>query len=263
MKCLYCNAETPVSAKTKKHTLYCNKDCMHKYWTKERGLKIDNRICERCGIVYMPINKKQRFCKSTCNTGKRVWFPKEPKIKTTKPIKVHKDLLVKKTKSKDCQYCGNQFIPYTSLDKFCSATCRVNNVKSKRKFNWTKEQTEKRVGDKNPAYRNGMYAKANKKTGIGQRLFNKNNKEIRQAQIQAVGHIYCENCKTSNSPRFEGHHLIFRSEKPLHQHLHDKENIYILCIGCHNEFHKNKSMRNHLVEDRKLYLLFGEDVRNK
>jgi hypothetical protein len=233
---------------------------MHKYWTKERGLKIDNRICERCGVEYMPVNKKQRFCKSTCNTGKRVWYPKTPKqakVKEPKPTKI------KVIANKKCQYCAKDFKPYTTLDKFCSATCRVNNVKSKRKFNWTKEQVEKRVGDKNPAYRNGMYARANTKTSIGQRLFNKNNKEIRQKQIDEAGHIYCEHCKTSNSLRFEGHHLIYRSEKPLHPNLHDKENIYILCIACHNLFHKDKGLRNELVKLRGLDKIFGNDILNK
>lgn len=234
---------------------------MHKYWTKERGLKIDNRTCERCGIEYTPVNKKQRFCKSTCNTGKRVWYPKQPKVKIAKPTKLKQQ--PKKPKVKDCQCCGKQFSPYTTLDKFCSVTCRVDNQKSKRKFNWTKEQVEKRIGDKNPAYRNGMYARANTKTSIGQRLFNKNNKEIRQKQIDEVGHIFCEHCKTSNSPRFEGHHLIFRSEKPLHQNLHDKENIYLLCIACHNLFHKDKGLRNEIVIQRGLDKVFGFDVLDK
>lgn len=228
-----------------RYVKYCGYKCKIEFEAKTRKKHLEDISCSVCNSKFTPKSKIAKNCSPKCK------YIYELSLRSKKP------------KDKECSFCKKTFIPYTSLDKYCSSDCRVNNQKSKRKFNWTKEQIEKRIGDKNPAYRNGMYAKANKKTGIGQRLFNKNNKEIRQAQIQQVGHIYCENCKTSNSPRFEGHHLIFRSEKPLHQHLHDKENIYILCIGCHNEFHKNKSMRNHLVEDRKLYLLFGEDVRNK
>jgi len=81
--------------------------------------------------------------------------------------------------------------------------------------------------------------------------------------ISEKGYIYCEECKTSKSFRFEHHHIVYRSEKPRHEFLHDPRNLITLCIKCHNYYHKHKSHRNPLVESRKLYELFGNDVRNK
>jgi hypothetical protein len=149
------------------------------------------------------------------------------------------------------------------LDKFCSANCRVLNQKAKRKFNWTPEQLAKRMGDKNPGFRNGMYARTTKRTSTGNRLFFRNRDEIKQGMIDDVGYVHCEHCKTSSTYQFEAHHIIYRSEKPLHPNLNDKPNILILCMQCHNDFHKSKGMRNELVVSRGLDKIFGADVLDK
>lgn len=89
--------------------------------------------------------------------------------------------------------------------------------------------------------------------------------ELINAQIEDVGYTYCEIC--GKTGRVQGHHLIFRSEKPKHPFLHDKRNKVLVCgtdtTGCHGDAHRDKGWRNEIVEERKLYLLFGEDVRNK
>ena len=90
-----------------------------------------------------------------------------------------------------------------------------------------------------------------------------NRKKLIDEMIDARGYIYCKCCNITNAFKFHTHHIIFRSEKPNHKHLHNKENLIICCNECHNDFHNNKSLRNNLVENRKLYLLFGNDVRNK
>jgi hypothetical protein len=228
-----------------RYVKYCNYKCKIEYQAKTAKKIFLDINCAVCNNKFTPKSKVAKNCSPQCK------------------YKYELSLRSKKPKQKECSFCKKSYVPYTSLDKFCSADCRVKNQKSKRKFNWTPEQVAKRIGNKNPAYRNGMYSAGNAKTAVGQRLFNKNNKEIREAQIQERGHIYCEYCQTSNSLRFEGHHLIYRSEKPMHPNLHDKENIYILCVGCHNEFHKHKSIRNELVISRGLDKIFGADVLNK
>lgn len=165
--------------------------------------------------------------------------------------------------NKICKFCGKEFKPYSTINKFCSSKCRVDNKKSKSKRNWTEEQISKRIGDKNPCFRTGTYQLNVKRTSIGQRLFERNAKEIEEKMIGDVGYKYCEFCGTSNSLRFERHHIIFRSEKPNHEYLHSKENILITCIGCHNKFHKEKGLRNQLVIERKLNELFGDDILDK
>lgn len=92
------------------------------------------------------------------------------------------------------------------------------------------------------------------------RLFENNCKLLDNKMLNDKWYLYCENCWVSNSLRFEHHHIIYRSEKPKHEHLHDINNIILLCIKCHNEFHKCKWIRNDLVKERKLNLLFWDDV---
>jgi len=168
-----------------------------------------------------------------------------------------------KPKEKRCAFCGKPFAPYNSLDKFCCISCRVESQKSKRTRRWSQKSVERITGENNPAYRNGNFVRGAKRMSKGERIFIKNAREIKDAMIDDRGRVYCEYCGTSYSLRFEAHHIIFRSEKPLHEHLHDKENIYILCIKHHNDFHKQKGMRNNLVRERGLNLLFGDDVLDK
>jgi hypothetical protein len=169
----------------------------------------------------------------------------------------------KKPAIKVCKCCNKEFTPYTSLDKFCSANCRIENMKSKRTRRWNKESTEKRTGINNPAFKSGMYTRASSRTDEGQKLYLRNRNELRSDMLLKYGYLFCERCNTNQTYKWEMHHVIYRSEKPLHEHLHNKRNLMNLCIKCHNWFHKNKSNRNEIVEERKLYELFGEDVRNK
>ena len=163
-------------------------------------------------------------------------------------------------KNKNCKFCKKSFKPYTTISKFCSAKCMVDNQKSKRSFNWGKEKCKNITGKNNPAYRNGNYCRSTKKTDIGQKEFIRNAKELKQKIVDEHGYIHCQDCGINNSLRFETHHIVFRSEKPLHENLHKKENLIVLCIKCHNEYHKKKGKRNKLVEDRGLQYLFGNDV---
>lgn len=201
--------------------------------------------CIVCSTDIITNRSNQKYCSKKCKSKH------EASLKSKKP------------KEKTCQCCQKIFVPYTSLDKFCSANCRVENQKSNRSRRWNPESTQKRIGINNPAYRNGMYTRETKKTSEGNRLFLKVRNSMREEMQNNFGYIFCEHCGTTSTYQFEMHHLIYRSEKPNHEHLHDKRNLINLCIKCHNWYHKNKSNRNELVENRKLYELFGDDIRNK
>ena len=170
---------------------------------------------------------------------------------------------VKIVKNKNCKHCKTSFKPYTTLDKYCSAKCRIENQKSKRSRNWDLDKARGVTGKNNPSYRNGMYCRGVKKNTKNEKEFIKNSKYLKQKMKDDVGYVFCEDCKTSNSLRFETHHIIFRSEKPNHEHIHKKENLIVLCIECHNNYHKNKGKRNNLVVKRGLDKLFGNDVLDK
>ena len=201
--------------------------------------------CLVCNSEFISKSKVHKFCSKKCKTKSEI------EKRTNKP------------KEKTCQYCQSTFKPYSSLDKFCSANCRIDNMKSKRTRRWNSTSTEKRKGQNNPSYKSGMYAQGSSKSDIGQKLYLRNRNEIRSEMLLNYGYLFCENCKTNETYQWEMHHIIYRSEKPLHEHLHDKRNLINLCIKCHNWFHKSKENRNSLVEKRKLYELFGQDVRNK
>lgn len=71
---------------------------------------------------------------------------------------------------------------------------------------------------------------------------------------------WCELCGTSNSLRFETHHIIFASEVSGHKELHNFKNLIYVCINCHNKLHKHKKLRNDLVKNRGLNELFNRNL---
>lgn len=161
-----------------------------------------------------------------------------------------------------CANCGKEFFQYSSLNKYCSPNCTVDAKKKYSKWNWKKESIEKVSGKNNHNYRTGDRTNGSKRSWIGNKEFWKNRDKIIDRMLEEKGYVYCEHCQKTNSP-LEGHHLIYRSEKPFHEHLHDEANILILCKKCHPMFHDNKSIRNDIVEQRKLHELFGEDILDK
>ena len=210
--------------------------------------RFKNKKCFICGAEFKPFSTVNKYCSGKC--------------------KAQADLnkRSKKPNAKKCKVCNNEFNPYTSLDKYCSPNCRYENEKSrirKASKRWSKEKANKRIGKNNPAYRNGMYLRTAKKTSNGLRGFQRNGNEILAGMKEDKGYVYCQMCTVSGSLRFEKHHIIYRSEMPSHPKLHCKKNILILCINCHNEYHKTKGLRNNIVKERRLDLIFGKSVLNK
>jgi len=152
-----------------------------------------------------------------------------------------------------CIECWKEFNSWRKTAKFCSNKCFHNLEKIVR------------LWKNNPVYRNWLYTKGNdiNKTRVWQTRFIKVCKELDKKIEDKYGYLCCENCWTTNSLRFEHHHIIYRSEKPKHKELHNIKNILYLCIKCHNEFHKHKWKRNKIVEERKLNELFWDDILSK
>ncbi len=131
---------------------------------------------------------------------------------------------------------------YRTTDKYCSWDCGKLDSKAKAKTKTTKKKN-------------------------GDRAYTKNRKEKVQENLSSYGKLTCESCFESalKPPMFkeECHHIVYRSEKPNHKEIHNKDNLIILCSECHDWIHRSKKRRNKIVEERKLFKLFGEDVRNK
>lgn len=244
-KCKLCGKQFKVNTYQQ---VYCSSNCRYKDKRIIQETKLSNRDsvkCKFCGKEFKQMVITQKYCSHKCR------------------VKANMAKRSNKPKTKICKYCNKEFIPYTSLDKFCSATCRINNQKSKRKFNYTKDKCDKITGENNPSYRNGMYCRDTKTPPINKREFNKSKIKLKKELIDKKGYLYCENCGCTNSIKYETHHIIFRSEKPNHEHLHDVDNLLYLCISCHNEFHKHKGKRNTIVKNRGLNRIFGDDVLDK
>lgn len=91
--------------------------------------------------------------------------------------------------------------------------------------------------------------------------YERNRQKIIDEQMDNFGYHFCQHCQKSRGVfKFEVHHIIFRSEAPKHDHLHNVRNLIILCNSCHNgggdSFHNRKNKRDYLIKDRKLYELF-------
>jgi len=143
-----------------------------------------------------------------------------------------------------CKQCKKVFKRYrTTAPKYCSRKCFEIESKTSRK------------GKKNPAYRNGLRVNGKR----GERTVKHSNacKEYKIKFLEKNDYIFCEFCKINQSLRFETHHIVFASEAPSHKNLHNERNLILVCIQCHNNFHKDKSIRKELVKQRKLKELFN------
>ena len=138
-------------------------------------------------------------------------------------------------KYKKCrdEQCENMFLPYKTTQKYCSYKCSAKHHK--------------------PLKRTPMKTKPK---NAFEKEFEKRKKEITQRLINTWGKVICEKCGIDKSISFSTHHIIFRSEKPNHEHLNSLENLIHLCYKCHENFHKEKKSRNYLIEERRLWLLF-------
>lgn len=248
--CRYCKQPTETR---RRWCFNCLSDNRHVKPRVDYTKKVVTRSCNVCNSDFTTTeNRYRKYCSYKC--------AKESEKKYNyKRIRG----LLKKPALKDCAVCGSKFKPYSSMDKYCSVNCRVQNLKSKRSWNWTKEQIEKRLGENNPCYRTGMYQADGKINSSGDRAFRKVRDEMRREMIEAHGFLFCEKCNRSDGSTWETHHIIYRSEKPKHQFLNDKRNLIHVCINCHNWFHKNKGNRDLIVMERKLNELFGDDILDK
>jgi len=129
-------------------------------------------------------------------------------------------------KPKKCRQCASLFMPYNSIDKFCSPKCAFASVT-------IKGPIKKPIAKYEAPHSN--------------KVFDKNKAEYKAEMIDEHGYLYCEHCGRSGLS-YDTHHLIFRSEKPNHKYLHSKRNLYLLCtLTCHRLFHAKKGIRNNIV----------------
>lgn len=197
--------------------------------------------CLICWNKFITKYFNQKYCWYIC--AKKSYDIKRKEIYSKKT-----DWILHKHK---CEYCKKEFLNKRRKSKYCNRICFEKDQKIKRKWK------------NNPSYRNWIYIKKKWNNLIHNwkyRFAKKQAYDIKKEMYDKNWVLYCEHCFTQNSFRFECHHLIFRSEKPKHKELHNKKNLIILCIKCHNLFHKNKWIRFKYIKIRELNKLFEDET---
>lgn len=208
--------------------------------------KLIEKSCVVCEKLFLQYHTLQKTCSFVCTKIRKSQLNKIYKAKQKEKYWYTPTTIYKKV----CDLCWKDYETTYKHQKKCSRKC------------FSEEQKVTRKWKNNPAYRNWKFVdwdkwENRKEFNHKNREFQRNAKKILQRQLDTVWYSYCEHCNSSQSWRWETHHIVYRSEKPKHEYLHDERNLIRLCITCHNEFHKHKASRKELVEKRKLVELFG------
>ena len=111
MKCKNCNKETNLWGNNYKK--YCNIKCQREFEKNNKKINYNPIKCIICENVFIPKSYVNCCCSLKCK------------------FKYGNLKISKKSKVKTCINCNKEYKPYTSLTKYCSANCRVENIKKK------------------------------------------------------------------------------------------------------------------------------------
>ncbi len=155
-----------------------------------------------------------------------------------------------------CKQCGKEFELFRSYRGICSYDCG-------KKYDEAKSKVKKSTPNENKA----KIKKEIERKQTSAQLATIAIKALKQKQKDKYGFNFCERCGKSGVI-ISGHHIIFRSEASLSEHLHDERNLILVCgtdcTGCHGHFHIGaKSNREYLIEERNLTELFGTQILSK
>jgi len=267
-KCLYCKKLfQPVSYLRK----YCSQDCCRKdrigrESKRKNGKKIKCKFCGKLFYISKSRFGKKKYCSRECGQNDNWGF---------------------KPRKRKCVICGQEFIienPLRARKKTCSPECHyelqkeISRKRGNQKFKRvcadcgelyesgryvvgglckkcrTARMSKNRKGKGNPAYRHGLRS-GSVYSGEHLRACARYRKKI----LKEKKRIFCESCKTEKALRFEVHHICSAARFPKHPALHNTENLILLCVQCHNDFHayRRKEEWINLVRDRKLDKMFG------
>jgi len=236
-----------------KQMSFCSYACNNEYYKRKREKKYPiKKKCKECGdgfLLFDAYHNSQIYCSVKC--------AKTAKSRIEKKRYIDNPRIQKLLYKHKCRQCQKWFKSSFRNSILCNNAC------------YRLYMQKQRLWKKNPAYRSWVYAyKSMTKEQLiktrhiiiwfWERLFLRNAWEIRDTQIKKFWYYFCEHCKINNSLRWETHHIIYRSERPKHKHLHNKRNLLRLCIGCHNNFHKDKTIRNKYIQKRNLTELFWD-----
>jgi uncharacterized C2H2 Zn-finger protein len=259
----------------------------------EKGIFIKTlkeKKCPQCEKIFMPHSSFQKNCSLDCyNESKKgkshAWGYKignalRGKKRSKEAIEITR-VALRKRNYRFCKVCNKRFYPHTDTSKYCSKECwnvrssvkpfikckRCGTEFKRKQYYYTrycssecysKDQSEKRMGKNNPAYRNGysIRSKRGLYTGMHLRACSKYRKNF----METHDFIFCELCKANENQamKLEVHHIYWASLYPRHPELHNPKNLILICIRDHNDFHsgKLKNEFRRLEKERGLKKLF-------
>lgn len=241
IKCKICNKEFYISGSRIGVKKYCSFECAKK---DDFGFKPKNKNCSWCGEIFLIKNSlrtQDKYCSNICKSEafKEKQEERNARLKT--------EIVIGK-----CKECQKSF-EFTRYFKriYCSNSCRI------------KYMSKNRVGENNPAFKNGLYTHANFQNRKNKTAY-KHLRECaryRKEFISKHGYQFCEICKinANGTPKFEVHHIYFASQYPKHKNLHNNRNLVHICLACHHKFHSGKTYEKEfriLEKERKLKTLF-------
>jgi len=212
----------------------------------EKLKKIKKRNCVICNKEFL-IEYFYNYNKKTCSNNCSYELAKQI-------TKNNQEKLKNKTRINICKNCKKTF-KYKSLHTkiYCSSDCQYKYL------------IENRKGKNNPNYKDGKSALA--KYGGKRNIYTAKHfracQKYRKKFLDKNGYLFCEKCNANinKAKKFEVHHIVFASEAPRHEELHNDKNLILLCIKCHNKFHgKKREIRKSIVKERELEKLFNRNL---
>ena len=132
--CAVCGAEF---APRRFNVTTCSMKCRRALQQKlvdARGYRMDRkpaeRVCRLCGKTFTPSHANQRYCSTECSTAFRTM-----NYRATVMGRNNGGRRGAPTVHRTCQFCGTEFMAYSSRSRFCSPECREQaaNLRSERK----------------------------------------------------------------------------------------------------------------------------------
>lgn len=241
-KCIFCSREFYVAKGLLKVRKYCSKKCSNSNSYLDRARIKECSICSSTYTSYSSNQGSKNICSKNC-------------AKINNRVNQLKFYEMKKNTTKEviCKFCGKKVITNEySPSSFCGGkggNCMRGYL------------SKSRMGEKNPAYRNGLAVKGTRNyTGLHLRACSKYRKDF----LTKSDYLYCEVCgvNSNGTQKFEVHHIYFASLYPKHEELHNFKNLILICIQCHNDFHsyKNDNIFKELETSRGLKELFKKKI---
>lgn len=115
-ECAWCGNSFETAGRKK----FCSSSCARAYNRDKNKIviQIEERPCVHCGISFMPLRPKAKYCSTKCyNKAYRNQHQEGDALEQAD------ELIQPQTIERACAYCNNLFTPKESYERYCSTPC--------------------------------------------------------------------------------------------------------------------------------------------